>query len=72
MGFQQTSELLPLKGIQVVGELPPGAQRVTAFAAGVPVTSQHPELARALIQWFASPAAYAAMEISGLQPARDK
>ena len=69
LGFQQMSQLLPLQGIQIVGELPPGVRRVTAFAAGVPVTSQQPELARALIQWFASPAAYAAMESSGLQPA---
>jgi molybdate transport system substrate-binding protein len=70
MGFQQLSELLPLKGIEVVGELPPGAQRITVAAAGIPVAAKHPEAAKALIQWLASPAAYAAIRKSGLQPAK--
>jgi molybdate transport system substrate-binding protein len=69
LGFQQISELLPLKGIDIVGELPPGAQRVTVFAAGIPVTAQHPEAAQALIRWLASPAAYPAIRKSGLEPA---
>jgi molybdate transport system substrate-binding protein len=69
IGFQQISELLPLKGIDIIGELPPGAQRITVFAAGIPTTSEHPDAARALIQWLASPAAYAVIKKSGLQPA---
>lgn len=69
VGFQQTSELLPLKGIEIVGELPPGAQRITDCAAGIPVTAKHPEAAEALIRWLASPAAYQAIKKSGLQPA---
>ena len=59
IGFQQISELLPVKGIDIVGPLPPGAQRVTVFAAGIPATSKHPEAAKALIRWLASPVAYA-------------
>jgi molybdate transport system substrate-binding protein len=31
IGFQQISELRPVKGIDIVGELPPGAQRVTCL-----------------------------------------
>jgi molybdate transport system substrate-binding protein len=69
IGFQQISELKPVKGIDIVGELPPGAQRVTVFAAGIPANAMHPDAARALIQWLASPAAYAAIENSGLEPA---
>ena len=69
IGFQQISELRPVKGIDIVGELPPGAQRVTVFAAGVPTTSKHPEAARALIHWLASPAAFAAIKATGLEPA---
>ncbi len=70
IGFQQISELRPVKGIDIVGPLPPGAQRVTIFAAGIPTTSKQPEAAKALIQWLASPAAYAAMKESGLEPAK--
>jgi molybdate transport system substrate-binding protein len=66
IGFQQISELRPVKGIDIVGPLPPGAQRVTVFAAGIPATSKHPEAAKALIQWLSSPAAYTAIKESGL------
>jgi molybdate transport system substrate-binding protein len=72
IGFQQMSELRPVKGIDIVGELPPGAQRVTVFAAAIPVTSKNPEAAKALIQWLASPAAYPAIKKSGLEPAKSE
>ena len=72
IGFQQISELRPVKGIDIVGPLPPGAQRITVFAAGIPATATHPEAAKALIQWLASPAAYAAIKKSGLEPANSK
>lgn len=72
IGFQQISELRPVKGIDIVGELPPGAQKVTVFAAGIPATATHPEAAKALIQWLASAAAYGAIRKSGLEPANGK
>jgi molybdate transport system substrate-binding protein len=72
IGFQQISELRPVKGIDIVGPLPPGAQRITVFAAGIPTTAKHAEAAKALIQWLASPAAYAAIKKSGLEPANSK
>jgi molybdate transport system substrate-binding protein len=72
IGFQQISELRPVKGIDIVGPLPPGAQRITVFAAGIPATAAHPEAAKALIEWLASPVAYAAIKKSGLEPANSK
>jgi molybdate transport system substrate-binding protein len=72
IGFQQISELLPVKGIDVVGPLPPGAQRVTFFAAGIPATAKNPVAAKRLIQWLASSAGYEAIRKSGLQPAKSK
>ena len=72
IGFQQVSELRPVKGIDIVGELPPGAQRVTIFAAGIPSAAKQPEAAKALIQWLASPGAYAVMRKTGLEPAKSK
>jgi len=68
IGFQQISELRPVKGIDIVGELPPGAQRVTIFAAGIPVTSRNPDAAKALIRWLASPTHYNLIEKTGLEP----
>jgi ABC-type glycerol-3-phosphate transport system substrate-binding protein len=42
------------------------------FAAGIPALSKHPEAAKAFIQWLGSPVAYAAIEKSGLEPAKSK
>jgi molybdate transport system substrate-binding protein len=70
IGFQQISELRPVKGIDIVGELPPGAQKTTVFAAGIPATSKNPEEAKALIEWLASPAAYPVIKKTGLEPAK--
>jgi molybdate transport system substrate-binding protein len=68
IGFQQISELRPVKGIDIVGPLPDGAQKTTIFSAGIPTTSKHREAAAALIRWLASPAAYPAISKSGLDP----
>jgi molybdate transport system substrate-binding protein len=68
IGFQQVSELRPVKGIDIVGELPPGAQRITLFAAGIPTTSKQPAAAKALIEWLASSARYAVITKTGLEP----
>src|SRR5579862_8403655 len=70
IGFQQISELRPVKGIDIVGPLPPGAQRVTVFAAGIPEAAREPEAAKALIEWLASPVAYPAILRSGLEPVK--
>ena len=72
IGFQQISELRPVKGIDIVGELPPGAQRITVFAAGIPTTSKQPDAARALIQWLAAPALYDVIRKTGLEPVKSK
>jgi len=68
IGFQQISELLPVKGITLVGPLPGDAQRVTVFSAGIATASTHPEAARALIAFLTSPAGLRAMKASGLDP----
>jgi molybdate transport system substrate-binding protein len=67
MGVQQMSELLPVKGIDIVGPLPPEVQRVTVFAAGVAASSKHPDAARAYIRYLASTAASPAVARTGLE-----
>lgn len=68
LGFQQISELLPVKGIDYVGPLPAGAQRVTVFSAGIAARAKSPAAARALVAFLASPAAGQAIRASGLEP----
>jgi molybdate transport system substrate-binding protein len=67
IGFQQISELLPVPGVDYVGPLPPEAQRVTVLSAGVAAGSKNADAARALIRFFASPEAAAAVAKTGLE-----
>lgn len=69
LGFQQTSELLPIPGIEIVGPLPPPIQRVTTFSAGIGARAEQPEVALALIRFLGSPAAHDVIRAAGLDPA---
>jgi molybdate transport system substrate-binding protein len=68
IGFQQISELKPIKGIELVGPLPAGVQQVTIFSAGVVAGSKDPKDANGLIRFLASPEAAHAIVESGLEP----
>ena len=45
LAVQQVSELMQVPGIDVVGPLPPGAESVTMFSAGVFAVSDQAEAA---------------------------
>ncbi|WP_242417348.1 substrate-binding domain-containing protein [Sphingomonas panni] len=68
IGFQQLSELKPVKGIRIVGLLPDSLQKVTPFSAGIVAYSPHQADARALIAYLASPKAHRQIRDSGLEP----
>jgi molybdate transport system substrate-binding protein len=68
LGFQQISEMLPVPGIDIVGQLPPELQKITVFAAGIATGSKEPAAGKALIKFLASPAASAAIVKSGMEP----
>jgi molybdate transport system substrate-binding protein len=68
IGFQQMSELLPVKGIDHITPLPPEVQKITSFAAGVAASCPDPALARSVIEFLGSPAAAKAITNSGLDP----
>jgi molybdate transport system substrate-binding protein len=72
LGFQQISELKPVKGIDIVGPLPPELQKVTIFSAGVVAGSKQPEAAKALIAFLSSPEAAGAITRSGMDPVAAK
>jgi molybdate transport system substrate-binding protein len=69
IGFQQTSELLPVPGIDYVGPLPPEVQRVSVFSGAVAAHSRNPAAAAALVRFLASAEASAAVARTGLEPA---
>lgn len=70
VGFQQISELQPIKGITLVGPIPAPEQLATVFSAGVLAASAHKEAARALVRFLAAPEAAGVVRDSGMQPMR--
>jgi molybdate transport system substrate-binding protein len=68
IGFQQISEMLPVPGVDIVGQLPPELQQITVFSAGIATVSKEPDAGKALIKFLASPAASAAIIKSGMEP----
>lgn len=55
IGFQNTTELLPVKGATVIGPLPAELQKVTVYSGAVMASAKNPGAARALLDYLASP-----------------
>jgi molybdate transport system substrate-binding protein len=68
IGFQQISEMLPVAGVDIVGQLPAELQKITVFSAGIATASKEPDAGKALIKFLASPEARDAIVKSGLEP----
>ncbi|GHC87415.1 hypothetical protein GCM10007320_33700 [Pseudorhodoferax aquiterrae] len=69
LGFQQLAELIHLQGIDLLGPLPPAVQITTVFSGGLAATASQPDAARALLAFFAAPAAAEAKQRQGMEPA---
>ena len=68
IGFQQVSELLPVKGIEFVGTLPAELQEITVFSGGIGASAPQADAGRALLTYLVAPANAAAVSASGMQP----
>jgi molybdate transport system substrate-binding protein len=68
IGFQQLSELLPVAGIQVVGTIPDGVQKITIFSAGVTTAAKAPAAARRFMDYLRSEKAGPVIRRTGLEP----
>ena len=68
IGVAQTSEIVPVKGAQLVGPLPAELGSVTVFSAGIGAGSDAPEAAKSLIRFLTGPAAAPAFKSQGLEP----
>jgi len=67
-GCQQRSELQPVPGIDIVGDLPDSLQRTTPYAAAVVATSAHSTEARAFVAFIVDPANRPIIRATGLEP----
>lgn len=72
IGFQQMSELLPIRGIDIVGPLPSEVQKITVYSGGIIVGSEHPQIAAQFLKFLASPEAAQDIESTGLRPMSSK
>ena len=68
IGFQQISELKPIKGIDLVGPLPPQVQQYHRVLGGGGEGRPKPDAGRALIRFLASPMACTGDRESGMEP----
>lgn len=69
LGFQQVSELLPVAGIDFVGEIPEETQLLTPFSAGIVTGTHEQAAAQALLDYLSSPEAAPLIRKTGLSPA---
>lgn len=67
LALQQISELRMVRDAVFVGPLPAAIQNYTVYAGGVPVTSAHPEAAKALLAFLRGEAGAKALAARGLE-----
>jgi molybdate transport system substrate-binding protein len=68
IGFQQVSELLPVKGIDYLGPLPADIQEITVFSAAVHKAAGETDAARALLKYLTAPEAAPIIRKTGMEP----
>lgn len=68
IGFHQLSELIPVKGIQIVGPLPPELQYITVFSGAIHREAREPDAAAALVKFLIAPSVGENIKKHGLDP----
>lgn len=63
----QISEILPVKGVTMIGPLPAAIQLITTYSAGLSVAPSQPEAARAFLAYLRSPAAASVLKNAGME-----
>jgi molybdate transport system substrate-binding protein len=69
IGIHQISEILPVKGVVLVGPLPADIQNFTVYAAGVATAANDSVAASALVKFLAGPHAGPIIKAKGMEPA---
>jgi molybdate transport system substrate-binding protein len=69
LGIHQISEILPVKGITLVGPLPAEIQNYTVYASGISTNGKEADAAKALVKALSGPAAADVLKSKGMEPA---
>jgi molybdate transport system substrate-binding protein len=67
LGLHQISEILPVKGVKLVGPLPAEIQNYTTYAAGVGTEAKQPEAAHAMLKLLTGAAADGVLKARGME-----
>lgn len=67
LGLHQISEILPVKGVKLVGPLPAEIQNYTTYAAAVGADAKQADAARALIKLLTGPSADSVLKARGME-----
>jgi len=67
LGLHQISEILPVKGVKLVGPLPAEIQNYTTYAAAVGKDAKQPEAAAAMLKLLAGSAAEPVLKARGME-----
>jgi molybdate transport system substrate-binding protein len=68
LGIHQISEILPVKGIALVGPLPAEIQSYTIYAAGVGANARQPDAAKDLLKALTGPSVAEVLRSKGMDP----
>lgn len=69
LGVHQISEIVPAKGVTLVGPLPPEIQSYTTYAAGIGADARNADGARALVKFMSGQSAVGLLKSKGMEPA---
>jgi molybdate transport system substrate-binding protein len=69
LGLHQISEIVPVKGVALVGPLPAAIQNHTVYAGAPSAQTRHPQAVQALLDLLAGPDAAAALAPMGMERA---
>jgi molybdate transport system substrate-binding protein len=67
LGLHQISEILPVKGVKLVGPLPAEIQNYTTYAAAVGAQAQQKDAAQAMLKLLAGPEAEGVLKARGME-----
>jgi molybdate transport system substrate-binding protein len=71
IGVQQTSEIIPVKGVKLIGQLPGDLQKVTTYSAAIMNGAASPKPAQAFIRYLAGKEGRAVFVAKGFMAPRD-
>lgn len=70
LGIHQISEIVPVKGVTLVGPLPKEIQNTTTYAAGLSASTKEKDAAKELIEYLSGADAAAVLKSKGMDPAK--